>query len=35
MELHGIEQTITIDNRELEAYMPFVENFRKFVNEYD
>ena len=33
MELHGIEPEVTVDNRELEAYMPFVERFRKLVNE--
>lgn len=33
MELHGIEPEVTIDNRELESYMPFVERFRKLVNE--
>ena len=35
MELHGIEPGVTIDNRELDAYMPFVDNFRKLVNESD
>lgn len=33
MELHGIESEVTIDNRELELYMPFVERFRELVNE--
>lgn len=35
MELHGIEPEVTVGNRELEAYMPFVERFRKLVNEKD
>lgn len=35
MELYGIEPEVVADNRELLSYMPFVENFRKFVNEYD
>lgn len=35
MELHGIEPEVTVDNRALEAYMPFVERFRKLVNEKD
>lgn len=35
MKLHGIELEVTVDNRALEAYMPFVERFRKLVNEKD
>ena len=35
MELYGIEPEVTVDSRELEAYMPFVERFRKLVNEKD
>lgn len=33
MELHGLKPEVTVDNRELEAYMPFVERFRAMVNE--
>ncbi len=33
MELYGIEPEVTVNNRALEAYMPFVERFRKLVNE--